>query len=389
MEITKMKKRKNCNKLTNLESIWQNALFLDIETTGFSPEKSRLYLIGVSYIQQTSESTSQSASEPTQMLVTEQFFAESFEDEPLLLQEFETLASHFQTIITFHGNQFDIPFLAGCCKRLGFVWDTESKSENTLVDNNKNYVDLYKLAYRYRNVFRLENYKQKTIEKFLGIDRMDCDTGGDLVKVYRNYLKHPEDALFERLMQHNYEDITGMIRLLKLYAYENFFQGKFCILECQCSSYHQLDAGCAKELLILCQLSHVLPAPITCCWREFYMHADGERAVFRIPFLEDTLKYFYQNYKDYYYLPEEDVAIHKSVAAYVDSAHREKAKPSNCYNKKTGVYLPQYEGMVIPAFYTEYKAPKSYFEWTDALAENKTLMKQYCMHILHIIKAGK
>ena len=41
---------------------------------------------------------------------------------------------------------------------------------------------------------------------------------------------------------------------------------------------------------------------------------------------QDTLKYFYDNYKDYFYLPKEDTAIHKSVATYVDKDFRQKAK---------------------------------------------------------------
>ena len=47
----------------------------------------------------------------------------------------------------------------------------------------------------------------------------------------------------------------------------------------------------------------------------------------RVPLYEEEMKYFYSNYKNYYYLPDEDTAIHKSVASYVDKKYRVQATP--------------------------------------------------------------
>ena len=49
-----------------------------------------------------------------------------------------------------------------------------------------------------------------------------------------------------------------------------------------------------------------------------------EKTVIRTKVINDSLKYFYTDYKNYYYLPKEDMAIHKSVAAYVDRDHKKK-----------------------------------------------------------------
>ena len=54
-----------------------------------------------------------------------------------------------------------------------------------------------------------------------------------------------------------------------------------------------------------------------------------------------TLKYYYPNYKDYYYLIYEDTAIHKSVGEFVDKDARIKATKETCYTKKDGTFLPQ------------------------------------------------
>ena len=47
----------------------------------------------------------------------------------------------------------------------------------------------------------------------------------------------------------------------------------------------------------------------------------------KMPLLEGTLKYYYPDYKNYYYLPLEDEAVHKSVGVYVDRPAGKKPKP--------------------------------------------------------------
>ncbi len=102
------------------------------------------------------------------------------------------------------------------------------------------------------------------------------------------------------------------------------------------------------------------------------------------------MKYFYPNYKDYYYLPDEDAAIHKSVAAYVDREHRIQAKASTCYTKKSGLFLPQYSNnFMTPAFYKNYGEKISYFMYTESFASDYTILNKYAKHILTILFEGK
>ena len=54
----------------------------------------------------------------------------------------------------------------------------------------------------------------------------------------------------------------------------------------------------------------------------------------KVPIIDNELKYFYSDYKNYYYLPAEDTAIHKSVGTYVNKDYRQPAKSYNCYLKK-------------------------------------------------------
>lgn len=348
-----------------LKFIPDHALFFDIETTGFSPKKARVYLIGTACLQGSK-------------LITEQFFADTIEDEPEVLSAFLRLCSQFDTLISFHGLGFDIPFLQKRCEKFSLE----------LVYHNKNYVDLYQTASNYKHIFQLENYKQKTIERFFGISREDLYNGGDLIQIYKEYTKKPDTdpSLLRLLLLHNQEDVLGMVKLLSLYAYDRLWDGDFKPVGCSRSNYRRLDGIVQEELTISCQLKEALPAAVSCKDGYFYLHAAKTEAVFCIQLLEGTLKYFYPNYKDYYYLPAEDTAVHKSVAAFVAQPHRQKAAANTCYTKKTGVFLPQYREIQTPVFYEKYKDTVSYFELPST---DTAWIKNYCMHILAVLKSGK
>ena len=89
-----------------------------------------------------------------------------------------------------------------------------------------------------------------------------------------------------------------------------------------------------------------LPRTISGTAKGCYFKGEGSEGDLRIPLYEEEMKYFYSNYKNYYYLPEEDVAIHKSVASFVDKEHRVQATAGTCYTRKLATYLPQCETVV-------------------------------------------
>ncbi len=79
---------------------------------------------------------------------------------------------------------------------------------------------------------------------------------------------------------------------------------------------------------------------------EYVLRAEKDVLKLRLPVLTDTLKFFYADYRNYYYLPYEDTAMHKSVAAYVDAECKVKATKETCYTKKYAAFimLPAYSG---------------------------------------------
>ncbi|MBR2851012.1 MAG: ribonuclease H-like domain-containing protein, partial [Anaerotignum sp.] len=152
------------NNLTN-NIFDENCIFFDIETTGFSPTTSNIYLIGCLRKQGSD-------------LIIDQFFAESKEDEKELLEKFIEVLNNYKTIIFFNGIGFDIPFIKAKCDSYGIKEHLKDFA----------YIDIFKLISNIKFLLKLPNYKQKTIENFLDIHRDDKFSGGELINVYDEYI---------------------------------------------------------------------------------------------------------------------------------------------------------------------------------------------------------
>ena len=100
---------------------------------------------------------------------------------------------------------------------------------------------------------------------------------------------------------------------------------------------------------------------------------------------EEEMKYFYSNYKSYYYLPQEDTAIHKSVASFVDKNHRTQAMAATCYTRKLSTYLPQWDVLFEPFFKRSYHSKEIFFELTEEMKKERKLFSRYAAHILQMI----
>lgn len=70
-----------------------------------------------------------------------------------------------------------------------------------------------KPARKCKSILSLSDYKQKTIEHFLGIEREDMYSGGELIDIYRKFAAKPSDTAHNEyrklLLLHNHDDIEG------------------------------------------------------------------------------------------------------------------------------------------------------------------------------------
>lgn len=346
------------DKLGNKDEI----LFLDIETTGLSANTSMIYLIGCSYFK-------------SDNWICEQWFAESEMEEVLILRQFIVFISSFNTLIHFNGNKFDLPFILKRCE----LYNLDLNFENF------NGIDLYKRIFPYRYILKLSNCKQKTIEVFLGISRVDPYQGGELINVYKEYCKSRDDDALKVLLQHNFDDVSDMLSIIQILKYSELFQEKIEVKKVQCNTYKDINNEKKKELLLSLSFPFSLPKPISFHANDCYFSAKDDGGILKVPVYQEEMKYFYESYKDYFYLPEEDMAIHKSVATYVDRSFREQASASTCYTRKFSTYLPQWDYIFEPFFKRDYKSYNLFFELTEDLKTNREAFSMYASHILSMM----
>ncbi len=368
--------------------------FIDIETTGLKRDATILYLIGCGYYER-------------ENFCIIQWFNDDGVSEPamlLALQDF--LTKHPAPLFTFNGESFDIPYLNRHYELNGMDYRL----------NLTGSLDLYRMLRPFQALLHLPGGKQKDWEHFLDIDREDQYNGGQLIGIYKKYLMKKEPELLNLLLLHNMEDIRGMETLLPLTAYGALLDGQFTLERFTVFT----DVSSAKtypHLTAVCQLETPLPEVLragadfsdgSCSLADGLLadvggdgviglsavNIDGQKMLLTIPVFRGTLKYFYPDYKNYFYLPEEDRAIHKSVGCYVDSQFREKAKPSTCYIRKDGLFLPffpeqKYKGIrtsqksyadSLTLYKNDYKDKYSFVEMQPIFHESIVLKEKTGLH---------
>ncbi|MCQ2522061.1 MAG: ribonuclease H-like domain-containing protein [Lachnospiraceae bacterium] len=337
-------------------------LFVDIETTGLSPRSSNLYIIGAVY-----------HAEGTWHAI--QWLADKYEEECLILEAFLTFVKSYKVLIHFNGNRFDIPFLQAKCE----TFDLEDSFKNL------EGIDLYKRIVSYKNILGLLDCKQKTIEQFLGIYREDTFSGRELISYYHDYVISGSEESYKLFMLHNLEDLKGMLPLLSILSYTDLFTKAPKVMGAKASYYLNSDKTRCQEIILKLRLEAALPRPISFHAMGCYFSGEGVDASLKIPLYEEEMKFFYSGYKNYYYLPAEDMAMHKSVATYVDKEHRVQATASNCYTRKQSFYLPQWEPLFTPFFKRDYASKEIFFELSDEFKKNRSGFSMYAAHILQVM----
>lgn len=173
-------------------------LIFDIETTGLSHQFANVILIGYMYVQ-------------NGRIIIEQLFAETPEEEIDILLKFYEITQSFRYLISYNGNSFDIPFLNS---RYHY------NQLNISLDKSMN-IDLLRVARKLSKELSLEDYKLKTVEKFLGIYREDAISGKESVELYNNYVLSPSSQLRNTILLHNYEDILYLGKVIDLLHYQS------------------------------------------------------------------------------------------------------------------------------------------------------------------------
>ncbi len=345
-------------KIAPLEKV----LFLDIETTGFSASNSYLYLIGCAYFRNGKWNLIQ-------------WLADAYAEEKDILNAFFVFSADFTHLIHFNGNNFDLPFMLQKCSKYNLPYSFDGFEG----------IDIYRRVSPYRELLSLPNCKQKTLEKLLNISRLDIYNGGDLISVYHDYVSSPSIEGRYLLLLHNSSDLKGLLELLPILGYYDLFNGEVKAKKVQANYYTDYNGGARNMLFMKLLLPSSLPLPLSFNGHDCFFKGEDQEGYLAVPLYEEELKFFYANYKDYYYLPTEDCALHKSISAYVDKEYRRQATAATCYSKKTSTFLPQWDVIVEPFFKRDYEGHDFFFEVTDEIKKNRKLFSEYAKHILNVI----
>ncbi len=283
-----------------------STLYFDIETTGLKKQDALVYLIGAL--------SRADAGEHKGNWTMTQWFAENPDQEAEILEAFCAHVSAYTEIVHYNGTRFDLPFVeyrCGLCHQA---------SPFTALSGT----DLYVRYKPLKSLLSLPSLKQKDLEDFLGIHRTDTCSGRDCVTLYRDLIKYRDLTYSEPILLHNREDLLGLVRLQRLDAYLTLTKGHFRLAKQQLSEdgYHAVLS-----------LTSPLPRPFRYAAKTLRLSGEGSAVTVFLPLCEGALRNYYPDYQNYYYLPEEDMAVHRSVGQYVDTRHRRGARPETCYTK--------------------------------------------------------
>ena len=361
----------------------EEILFFDIETTGLSPKSAQIYSIGLLLFK-------------TSKMEVVQLFANSLSEEVEVLQGFLEYCKDKTQLISFNGKAFDTPFLEKSYHQYGIKCPITKLPQ----------LDLFKMIQSRRKFYQLPSYKLKECERFLGIQRADVYTGGELVYVYLEYLEHPTEEAKALLLQHNFEDLLYLPSLFSFFAYEELFQGKgrYCREKSELLSeenklrlcFHftkpAFPSGTEENTStaeaqtyphnLLEENNAFFPKAISHQFEGFKLEVSGQEAVLEIPLFSGEAKYFFKNFKDYDYIPAKDMALHRSLSELYPKEEKQRAKAATAYQKKTGLFLPVFSDSFPNLFQKEYKEKQNYIPFTPELLENSSLMEEYFLSFL-------
>ncbi len=330
----------------------EKLLTLDIETTGLSKETSDLYLIGMGCFS-------------GDRYTVRQWFADTPQEEELILRRSLDFSQGFETLLNYNGSRFDLPYLRYKAEKYGISFLPEDLGS----------IDIYAKIKPCKKLLGLNSLKLKEIERFLGIERDDPYTGRELIRVYQDYKKTGSEEYLKLLLRHNLEDMLGVVRILPILEYTRLKELKLEYRDSHINSYKSFDGSSRKELLIGFSHDLMLPGGFKSYNEGIFAAFDKDIVNIRVPIEELTLKHFYDNYRDYYYLPMEDTCILKSIGSGVEKQYRENAKKDTCYTKVYSEFVPAPSGFPgITLFKEEYGSDREYISLRE-LKEKEALSR--------------
>jgi uncharacterized protein len=157
--------------------------YLDIETTGLSPDSAQVTLVGFVYGE-------------GGIRYLEQHFADDPADEAEVLREVARRLRAFQVTVTNNGTTFDLPFLRQRAALLGVPWPRVET------------YDLLRTARTWRQTYgQLPDCRLQTVMAHFRLGRQDETSGREMVEAYHKWLRTGIGSYRDLILVHNAEDL--------------------------------------------------------------------------------------------------------------------------------------------------------------------------------------
>ena len=314
----------------------ENTLFFDIECTGLSPRKSFIYLIGY-------------AVRLGNKITITQLLANNESQELEVLEEFERIICKYDNLLGFNSTRFDESYIVERCRKYKF---------NTTI-KSKHHLDMYLTTTKAKCLLDLPNYKQKTIEEFLGLHRDDKYNGGELIPVYQHYSLTGDEESKKLILLHNFEDIKGMIFISDVLCYADLTASDLRYVS------HEIDK---EKLRFVVEFDFSIPSSINKI-REYGMYIIRENRIYvTLNLFNDSLYTFLPDYRNYYYLINEDIIVPKSLGESIDKSCRRPASRQDCKILAEGTYVSLPKGIDVGntrIFKPEYNSKDTFVSVSD------------------------
>ena len=311
----------NGSKITKYDMVTKyfgdkTVMMFDIETTGLSPLSSFTYIIGVNVFKNGKWDIIQ-------------LFNDDGTSEPDMIREFHSIISEADILIEFNGDTFDIPYIR---KRMNTI---ESRFHISMIDNFSNVTpyDLLKMIRKYKFALGLPNVKQKTVEKYLGINRVDMYNGGQLIDVYLGYLAAKDERSRSLVLRHNRDDMEGMIFLSSILTIEAMCEGRLKVTDIKTESrISNQTSENALTLVLDGKLEFPLIKPICTMGLGVDVDAENENIRIKIPISVGSHRLYYGNdektgfeEREGYFVPLENISVLcDTLPCYKDKAREKK-----------------------------------------------------------------
>ena len=117
----------------------------------------------------------------------------------------------------------------------------------------------------------MPNHTQKAFEELTLYPRKDLLSGKEMIKFYQNYEKTSAKENEKLLLQHNYDDLMGMLSIFPLLNLKQLSKGQWEISDTEELEKQEADRSITKELLFTLKLPFPIPAQLSAAFHFGYI----------------------------------------------------------------------------------------------------------------------